>query len=123
MKKINVIQVGLGPIGVSTARVILGKPGLSLVGAVDVNPQLIGKDLGEVLGLGNKLGAKVVSSLDEIQKKVDVAIHCTSSSLLAVRRQMEELFRRGINVVTSTEELLFPQLQHPGETKKLDALA
>jgi len=59
MKKIRVIQYGLGPIGISTARTILSKDNLKLVGAVDIDPAKVGKDLGELLG-GKKLGLKVV---------------------------------------------------------------
>lgn len=43
MKKIHVIQYGLGPIGCSTARTILSRANLELVGAVDIDPAKVGR--------------------------------------------------------------------------------
>src|SRR5450756_1279605 len=53
---IRVIQYGLGPIGSAMARHVLARPGLELVGAVDVDPSKAGRDAGEVIGLERKLG-------------------------------------------------------------------
>ena len=48
-KKIRIIQFGCGPIGCKIAEFALSKPGIEIVGAIDlVN---VGRDLGEVAGL------------------------------------------------------------------------
>ena len=55
-KQITVAQYGIGPIGAEIARLLLTKPWVKLVAAVDIDPQKIGKDLGDVIGLGRETG-------------------------------------------------------------------
>ena len=57
---IRVVQWGLGAMGQGMAKLITAKDGLELVGAIDVNPALDGKDIGEVLGI-DPLGANVTT--------------------------------------------------------------
>ena len=45
MPRIKVIQFGLGPIGVRAARLAAAKRGMKLVGAVDVDPAKVGRDV------------------------------------------------------------------------------
>jgi len=59
---IRVIQYGLGAIGRAAARLAADRPGIKLVGAVDRDPKLTGKDLGEILGLDRKLGVALTIS-------------------------------------------------------------
>ena len=51
MKKIHVIQYGVGPIGAGMVRLMAQKPEIKIVGAIDVDPNKAGKDLGEVAGV------------------------------------------------------------------------
>ncbi|MBB1586595.1 MAG: dihydrodipicolinate reductase, partial [Propionibacterium sp.] len=57
-QRIRVAQWGLGAMGQGVAKVILAKEGLELVGAFDISPDLVGKDVGEVLGVA-PAGVKV----------------------------------------------------------------
>ena len=45
-QKTRVLCYGLGPIGRAAARLALGASSIEVVGAVDVDPELIGRDLG-----------------------------------------------------------------------------
>jgi len=74
-KPIRIIQYGLGAIGQAAARLVLDRKGLQLVGAVDRDPKLIGRDLGDLLGRNRKLGFEVSDKLGE----ADVVIHCSTS--------------------------------------------
>ena len=49
-KKIKIIHYGLGPIGIATAKLVLTKSDMEIVGAVDIDREIVGKDLGEILG-------------------------------------------------------------------------
>ena len=49
MKKYGVIIYGCGAMGRKTAQAILKKKSLEVVGALDIDPELVGKDLGEIL--------------------------------------------------------------------------
>lgn len=104
-KTIAVAQYGIGPIGAEIARLLLTKPWIKLVAAVDIDPQKIGKDVGQVIGLGKDVGVKVTKDLDA---KVDAVCHSTGSRLRDVAPQLKELLGRGAHVVSTCEELSFP---------------
>jgi 2,4-diaminopentanoate dehydrogenase len=105
MQPITVAQYGIGPIGAEIARLLLTKPWIQVVGAVDIDPQKIGKDLGEVIGLGRSVGVPVTADL---QGKPDVVCHSTGSRLREVEAQLASLLERGCHVVSTCEELSFP---------------
>ncbi len=56
MTKAEAVQFGCDPIGCSVVRYAWQRPDIELAGAVDVDKSLVGRDLGEVAGLNNKLG-------------------------------------------------------------------
>ena len=103
--QVSVAQYGIGPIGAEIARLLLTKPWVKLVAAVDVDPAKIGKDVGEVIGLGSVVGIKVTKDL---AVKADVVCHSTGSRLRDVSSQLSHLLERGSHVVSTCEELSFP---------------
>jgi hypothetical protein len=102
---VAVAQYGIGPIGAEIARLLLKKPWVKLVAAVDIDPAKIGRDLGEVIGLGREVGVKVTGDL---RGKPEVVCHSTGSRLREVNGQLKELLERGCHVVSTCEELSFP---------------
>src|SRR5437667_9313482 len=88
IRPIAVAQYGIGPIGAEIARLLLTKPWIRLVAAVDVDPKKIGKDLGEVIGLDRVVGVKVTG---ELTAKCDVVCHSTGSRLRDVQGQLVDL--------------------------------
>jgi hypothetical protein len=105
LQPITVAQYGIGPIGAEIARLLLTKPWVRVVGAVDIDPEKIGKDLGEVIGLDRKIGVLVTA---ELEGKPDVVCHSTGSRLRDVAAQLDSLLSRGCHVVSTCEELSFP---------------
>lgn len=118
------IHIGLGPIGCEVLNITRQRPNLKLVGVVDIDPQKIGKDLGEVLG-GDKMGITVSGSISDAvsREKPLIAIHTTRSHIPEVKDQLIELAEQGINVVSSTEELLFPFVKYPKESEEFNKAA
>ena len=125
MEKIRVVQFGLGPIGIESARQVLQHPKLELVGAVDVDPQKVGKDVGELFESPQKTGIPVSGDAEKLlaEQKPSVVLHTTQSFVKVVFPQLETIIKSGANIVSSTEELLFPRLKNPDLAEKLDALA
>jgi hypothetical protein len=93
-----------------------------IVGAVDIDPSKLGKDLSQ-LGCGESLrGLRVVGAVADLAEKPDLVFHTSVSSFRNAYKQLEPLVRQGISVVSSCEELLFPQLSEPRLAAKLDKL-
>lgn len=122
MSKIKIAQFGLGPIGIETLKLASTKPWVEIVGAIDIDPDKIGRSLSEITGDPSIRNASVHRSLDDLIAKVkpDVIFHTAVSKLSAAFSQVEPMVRCGINVVSSCEELLFPQLREPELAVKLD---
>jgi 4-hydroxy-tetrahydrodipicolinate reductase len=125
MKPLAVVSFGLGPIGLAAARHALTRRSLRLVGAIDVDPQKVGKDLSELLGLPERTGVKVEADAAAAFARLqpDAILHCTSSFLPQVKDQLLAAARAGIDVVSSTEELLLPELQQPQIAQELHQAA
>jgi 4-hydroxy-tetrahydrodipicolinate reductase len=109
-KPIKVLHLGLGPIGVGVVKQVAVRKGFKIVGAVDIDPAKVGKDLGEVAGLGRTLRVKVSGDAKKAIKssKPDVVVLCTSSSMKGVLPQMEGILKLRVPIVSTTEELAYP---------------
>jgi len=119
------MHVGLGPIGAGVVRQVAGRKNLTIVGAVDIDIAKVGRDLGEVCGIGRTLKVKVT---DDIAKTIratrpDVAVLCTSSSLKKVVPEFEAVLKLKVPIVSTTEELAYPVKSNRAVAKKIDALA
>ena len=123
--KIRVIQYGLGPIGSAVARHLVERPGLELVGGVDIDPAKAGRDVGEVIGLEQPLGIAVSETLAGALERsgADVVVHTTSSYFDLFKDQVVEILEAGLDVVSTAEELSFPWLAHAQEAAEVDAAA
>ena len=124
-RKIKVVQYGAGKMSVYTMRYVYEK-GAEIVGAIDVNPAVIGKDIGEIMGTEAK-GVKVVS-LEQAESmlqetKPDVAIVTTMSLMSDVRDALMLCAKLGINAITTCEEAFYPMNSNPSITKELDEMA
>jgi 4-hydroxy-tetrahydrodipicolinate reductase len=122
--KIKIAQFGLGPIGLETLKLAATKPWAHIVGGIDIDPAKIGRDLGELTQTKALRGRKVFPSLEALLAKVkpNVIFHTSVSKFKIAFTQIEPMARRGISVVSSCEELLFPQLLEPALAARLDKI-
>jgi len=122
---IRVLHVGLGPIGAAVARQIADRRGLKIVGAVDVDPAKVGHDVGDVIVLGRRLRVRVTDDIGRAIRATtpDVAVLCTSSSLKGVWPQFEDVLRRRVPIVTTTEEAAYPARQNRRLAAQIDRAA
>ena len=125
MNNLRIFQYGCGKMSVYTMRYVIENGG-KIVGAVDVNPDVIGKDVGEIIGIDN-IGVIVEDAnnaenlLNEL--KPDCAIVTTMSLLSDVESPLMTCAKCGVNAITTCEEAFFPMNSNPNLTKKIDELA
>ena len=126
MKNVRVVSYGIGVIGRKLAEHLLTKEGIEIVGAIDINPDLVGKDLGEVLGK-KRMGVKISSDADKVlnETKPDIVCHTTMSYLRQTYDQFAQILGHGVNIVSTCEELGYPYATEEGAeyAEKLDEIA
>lgn len=124
-RKVKVVQYGTGKMSIYTMRYVYEK-GAEIVGAVDINPNVIGKDIGEIMGTENK-GVFVTDAKDAekmiSEVKPDIVIVTTMSLFKDVEEPLMLCARLGVNAITTCEEAFFPMNSNPNLTKKIDELA
>ncbi len=125
MEPIRVLQWGLGAMGSGMSKLILTKPGLKIVAAVDGRPEYVGKDLGQILGLDETFGVKVTNKPETVldKAKVDVVIIATTSWLTEQKSDLERILNAGINCISIAEEMSDPYAQNKQLALELDRLA
>jgi len=124
----RVALVGLGPIGVEVARAVIGRPGIEVLGAADPAPEKAGQDLRSLLQTGGgDVAYPIAPSARELYARSaatrsprDVVLLCTGSRLESVAPQIEEAIDAGMHVVSTCEELSFPELRHAAIARALD---
>lgn len=125
MKKIKVIQFGLGPIGIESLKLAADQSWLEVTGGVDIDPAKVGRSLAELTGVAALGAAKVHPSLETLIAAVgqpDVVLHTAGSSAAVSLAQMKPALERGISVASTCEELIFPALKTPAIAAEYDAL-
>jgi 4-hydroxy-tetrahydrodipicolinate reductase len=118
---INVLQLGLGPIGQRLTRYLLERDGIHIVGAVDPDPPKVGKDLG-ILAETEKLGVSISADLETCSAvgQADIAVISTVSSLERMEGQIREVADYGLDIVSTCEELSHPWHIKPDLAKHID---
>ena len=123
--KVKVVQFGTGKMAKYTMRYVYEKV-VEVVGAVDVNPAVIGKDIGEIIGCENK-NVKVTSFEDAEamlkEVKPDICVVETMSLIKDLEGPFMLCAKLGINAISTCEEAFFPWNSNPNLTKKIDELA
>ena len=125
MGKIKVFQIGCGKMAKYTMRYVY-EHGAEIVGAVDINEEVIGQDIGKIME-GSNYGVKVshLNELDALleETKPDIAIVTTMSLLEDLRDVLRSCASHGVNAVTTCEEAFFASNSNPTLWKELDVLA
>ena len=125
MEKIKFVQIGCGKMSVYTMRFAI-EDGYEIVGAVDINPNVIGLDVGEIMNT-DPVGVKV-SKLDDLEVmlrslKPDIAIVTTMSLINDVKDVLVTCAKCGVNAITTCEEAFYPANSNPNVTELIDKLA
>ena len=108
-RRYRVVQWSTGNVGRHAIAGIDARPDLELVGVWVSNPAKVGKDAGELAGLGRSLG---VAATDDAEALFALRPDCIVHTAMADDRMFEALadlerfLRAGINVVSSSPVFL-----------------
>ena len=125
MNGLKIVQYGCGKMSVYTMRYVIDNGG-EIVGAVDINPNVIGKDIGDIMGTDKK--GVVVENVANAEQmlmtlKPDCVIVTTMSLLADVEDALMLCAKCGVNAITTCEEAFYPMNSNPTLTTKIDQLA
>ena len=125
MNGLKIVQYGCGKMSVYTMRYVIDNGG-EIVGAVDINPNVIGKDIGDIMGTDKK--GVVVENVANAEQmlmtlKPDCVIVTTMSLLADVEDALILCAKCGVNAITTCEEAFYPMNSNPTLTTKIDQLA
>ncbi len=120
---INIVHIGIGPIGQRMVKYAVERGCFNIVGAVDPDSDKAGKELGELCGI-KPLGIMISINLDEAMKgrEAEVAIVTTVSSIAAFESQIAELAKAKLHIVSTCEELFYPWCTQPELSRRIDEI-
>ena len=108
MKPVKVVSYGVGVIGRRLIDHLLSKEGVQIVGAIDINPNIVGKDLGEVMDR-EKLGVIISNDGDKVLSDTKPDIVCHTLLLISPKDSWMVLKRglkRGIRIRISIDSCI-----------------
>ncbi len=125
-EKIKVVQYGTGKMSKYTMRYVFEK-GAKVVGAFDIDTNIIGKDIGEIIGDNKNYKVKVQDAKNFeqflLKNEVDIVIVETMSLLTDIEGAFLTCAKCGVNAISTCEEAFYPQNSNPKLFKKIDELA
>lgn len=119
---VNIVHVGLGPVGVRVVEEFLTRGMGRLIAVVD--PALAGRKLADCIG-SPAPDLTILGSLSEVEDWAGIAVATvtTCSALPDCFETFQELLQRRVHVVSTCEELSFPWPTYPVEAQALGELA
>ena len=129
MRKENVKVViwGFGAMGSGMAKMLLTKKGVDIVGVCDRHETRVGKSMFEVLGQARGERPEVIIK-DKIEEVIytgvaDVVLCATDSFTRNAFPRLKYCLEQKINVISTAEEMAYPQAQEPDLAIELDKIA
>ena len=127
MKNINVVIWGFGAMGKGMADMLLTKKGVEITGVCDLHPEMVGKSmfLFTEETQGSHPDVMVSNDIDSLldPTKCDVVLLATDSFTKKAFPKMKRILEKGINVISTAEEMAYPKAQEPELAKELDTIA
>lgn len=126
-ENVKVAIWGFGAMGGGMAKMLLTKTGVDIVGVCDRHDSRVGKSMFDVLGIERGDRADVIINAD-IEKVVfpgaaDVVLCATDSFTEAAFPRLKYCLDQKINVISTAEQMAYPQAQNPELAKQLDEIA
>jgi 4-hydroxy-tetrahydrodipicolinate reductase len=122
--QIKIIQLGMGPLGKKVYQYAIERKSLQVVGAVDMNPEMIGKDVGLFCNRP-EAGIQISGTIQEVLNRAtaDVVVITTVSDMERITPQVEEIAKLGLPIVSTCEELSYPYETSPELARHINDIA
>lgn len=125
MENVKVIIWGLGAMGGGMADMLLKKKGVDIVGVIGRGAK-IGTSMYDYIKTerGDRPDVLIQAEDDVLKEKAaDVVLLCTDSFTKDAFPRIKKIVEKKINVVSSAEEMAYPQAQSPELAAEIDRLA
>jgi len=125
MKNVKVIIWGLGAMGGGMADMLLKKKGVDIVGVIDIGAKLGTSMYDHIKTEKGDCDDVIIGTPEEVIKEgcADVVLGCTDSFTKSAFDKLKFCLEHKINVISTAEEMAYPQAQSPEEAKMLDEIA
>lgn len=127
MEKIRIGLWGFGAMGKGMAKMLLDKKGFDIVSVCDLDPNKTGKSIFDLLSVERGERKDVLIECDYqkafSEKSADVVLLATDSFVKNAFPKIEYILKQKINVISTAEEMAYPQAQSPEIAKALDQIA
>jgi 4-hydroxy-tetrahydrodipicolinate reductase len=122
---LKVVVLGTGQMGAGIVELLRQKRGLELVGVYGRRPRPSPTDVGDAIGLGERMGLEVSNDLEALLTRTTphVAIQATCSRVRDAMDEIRLLVRHGVSVVSIAEEMAYPACSSPRLSEEIHGLA
>jgi len=125
MENIKIVIWGFGAMGAGMAAMLNKKKGVDIVGVCDLHPERAGKSVAEVLEIDRWNDVIISKDIDAVlsAEKVDLCLLATDSFTKGAYPKLKMIMEKGINVITTAEEMAYPKAQEPVLASELHEIA
>ncbi len=126
MKNIRIAVWGFGAMGKGVVETLASKTGVEVVGICDINKDIVGKELYELIGVERGSRPKVFINADInsiLDQDIDLCITATDSFTKKAFPRLKLVLEHGINVISTAEEMSYPKAQDADLASKLNKIA
>jgi 4-hydroxy-tetrahydrodipicolinate reductase len=118
---VKVVLCGMGAIGTEILKYLLDRSH-QIVGVVDSDSSKVGRTVAELTGL--PLGVRVSASLRDLQiAEAEAVVFSTKSRIADIMDDLVYAASTGLDVVTTSEEMAYPEFANEEAARTLDVLA
>ncbi len=125
-ENVKVAIWGFGAMGKGMAEMLLKKTGVEITAVCDRNPQRVGKDMYEYLGINNSEKKVIITDNHERAFPcgiADIMLLATDSFTKDAYDKIIFSLDRGMNVISTAEEMAYPKAQEPELATKINKYA
>jgi len=127
MRNVKIAIWGFGAMGSGMGKMLLSKKGVEIVGVCDRHEARVGKSIFEILNVekGNHPEVIVNSNIEEVVKDAncDLVLCATDSFTKAAFPRLKYCLEQKVNVISTAEEMAYPQAKNPELAKELNEIA